>query len=70
LLDLLCIVPITFYIGNAISSIALQTNYMLGALLNVTFGSLVDTILFAFAIRKGGFDELVKYTITGTFVVQ
>lgn len=63
--DLLCIIPITFYIGNAISSIAAQTNYTLGALLNVTFGSLVDTILFVFAIRKGGFDELVKYSITG-----
>eukprot|EP01127_Copromyxa_protea_P018337 TRINITY_DN5749_c0_g1_i1.p1 TRINITY_DN5749_c0_g1~~TRINITY_DN5749_c0_g1_i1.p1 ORF type:complete len:647 (-),score=127.09 TRINITY_DN5749_c0_g1_i1:1490-3430(-) len=69
-LDLICIIPITFYIGNAISSIASQTNYMLGALLNVTFGSLVDSILFAFAIRKGGFGDLVKYSITGGFMLN
>eukprot|EP01127_Copromyxa_protea_P019376 TRINITY_DN6264_c0_g2_i2.p1 TRINITY_DN6264_c0_g2~~TRINITY_DN6264_c0_g2_i2.p1 ORF type:complete len:666 (+),score=150.88 TRINITY_DN6264_c0_g2_i2:1-1998(+) len=68
--DLLCIVPITFYIGNAVSSIAAQTTYMLGALLNVTFGSLVNVIIFAFAMKEGGLNEVIVYAISGTILLD
>jgi Ca2+:H+ antiporter len=33
-IDLLCSIPITFYIGTSIASIAIQTNYTIGAILN------------------------------------
>jgi Ca2+:H+ antiporter len=58
-------IPITFYIGMAISCIAAQTNYMIGALLNASFGSMTELILYGSAIRQGGLDELVKYSVTG-----
>ena len=62
---LACCIPITFYIGMAISCIAAQTNYMIGALLNASFGSMTELILYGSAIRQGGLDELVKYSVTG-----
>lgn len=62
---LLSCIPITFYIGMAISCIAAQTNYMIGALLNASFGSMTELILYGSAIRQGGLDELVKYSVTG-----
>jgi Ca2+:H+ antiporter len=62
---LVCCIPITFYIGMAISCIAAQTNYMIGALLNASFGSMTELILYGSAIRQGGLDELVKYSVTG-----
>jgi Ca2+:H+ antiporter len=62
---LISCIPITFYIGMAISCIAAQTNYMIGALLNASFGSMTELILYGSAIRQGGLDELVKYSVTG-----
>lgn len=62
---LVACIPITFYIGMAISCIAAQTNYMIGALLNASFGSMTELILYGSAIRQGGLDELVKYSVTG-----
>ena len=62
---LVCCIPITFYIGMAISCIAAKTNYMIGALLNASFGSMTELILYGSAIRQGGLDELVKYSVTG-----
>jgi Ca2+:H+ antiporter len=63
--DLVCTVPITFYIGMAISSIAAQTNYMVGAVLHATFGSITELILYGSALRHGGFDILVTFAVTG-----
>lgn len=63
---LACCIPITFYIGVAISCIAAQTNYMIGALLNASFGSMTELILYGTAILRGhGLDDLVKYSVTG-----
>src|SRR5689334_20140467 len=80
---LACSIPITYYIGMAISrykgaqfllltlfrpfllyltlyfSIAAKTNYMWGAILNASFGSMTELILYSSAIRQGGLDELV-----------
>lgn len=64
-LDLVCAIPITFYIGLAISSIAAQTNYMIGALLNASFGSITELTLYTLAIRRGSLDALILYSVTG-----
>jgi Ca2+:H+ antiporter len=66
ILNILCTVPITFYIGMAISSISVQTSYMIGAILNATFGSITELLLFTLAIRKGHFTELILYSLTGS----
>src|SRR5690606_5914170 len=47
------------------SSITIQTNYMVGALLNASFGSLTEIILFALAMRKGQLNNLILYALTG-----
>eukprot|EP01126_Amoeba_proteus_P036519 TRINITY_DN3728_c0_g1_i6.p1 TRINITY_DN3728_c0_g1~~TRINITY_DN3728_c0_g1_i6.p1 ORF type:complete len:280 (+),score=42.71 TRINITY_DN3728_c0_g1_i6:937-1776(+) len=63
--DLVCAVPITFFIGLSISCITIQTNYMIGALLNASFGSLTELILFSLAMRKGALNDLILYSLTG-----
>lgn len=46
-------------------SITIQTNYMVGALLNASFGSLTELILFTLAINKGALNDLILYSLTG-----
>lgn len=38
---------------------------MIGALLNASFGSLTELILFTLAIRKGALNDLILYSLTG-----
>lgn len=64
-IDLVCTIPLTEFIGLSIESITLQTNYMVGALLNASFGSLTELILFSLAIKKGNLSDLILYSITG-----
>jgi len=63
--DIFCTIPITFYIGLSIECITQQTNYMVGALLNASFGSLTELILFSLALNKGHLGELIIYSLTG-----
>jgi len=67
-LDLLCSIPITFYIGTSIASIAIQTNYTIGAILNASFGSITELMLFTFAIRSGQLQDLILYSLTGSLL--
>jgi len=67
-IDLLCSIPITFYIGNSIASIAAQTNYTIGAILNASFGSITELMLFTFVIRKGALNDLILYSLTGSLL--
>lgn len=69
-LDLIMIVPITFYIGNAIQNIGQQTNYMVSAILNGIFGIIVETTIFLFVLIRGGIDDLIIYSLTGSFLVD
>jgi len=63
--DILCVVPITFFIGTSIENITAQTNYMVGALLNASFGSLTELLLFTLALNKGNLNDLIIYSLTG-----
>jgi Ca2+:H+ antiporter len=66
--DILSIIPISFYIGMAVSCISVQTRYIVGALLNVGFGTIVEIILYAVAIKSGSLDALVQFGITGSLL--
>jgi Ca2+:H+ antiporter len=68
IIDLLCIIPISFYIGMAVSSIAAQTNYIIGAFLNAGFGTIVEVLLYVMALKKGKLDTLVQYGVTGALL--
>uniref|UniRef100_A0A6B2KZL9 Sodium/calcium exchanger membrane region domain-containing protein n=1 Tax=Arcella intermedia TaxID=1963864 RepID=A0A6B2KZL9_9EUKA len=66
--NILCSVPITFYIGTSIASIACQTNYTIGAILNATFGSVTELLLFTMALRDGNLNELILFSLTGSLL--
>lgn len=74
LMALFGIVPLTYYIGAAITSISAQSNFAVGALLNATFGSIVEVILYVITLRKGQeenstcYPELVKSALAGTIL--
>jgi len=67
-LNILCSIPITFYIGTSIASIACQTNYTIGAILNATFGSVTELMLFTLALSQEGLNDLILYSLTGSLL--
>lgn len=74
ILAVLAIVPLTYYIGMAIISISAQSSFAVGAVLNATFGSLVELILYVVSLVKGKaagttcYAELVRSALAGTLV--
>ncbi|XP_060073315.1 uncharacterized protein LOC132553120 [Ylistrum balloti] len=74
ILGVCAIIPLTYYIGLAIISIAAQSTFTIGAVLNATFGSVVEIIIFVLALSKGSeegsgcYVELVKSSLTGAIV--
>jgi Ca2+:H+ antiporter len=63
--SLLSITPIAYYIGMAVASIAQQTNYAVGAMLNAIFGVSIEIILYCSALWQGGLIELVRAGVFG-----
>jgi Ca2+:H+ antiporter len=71
LLALASVVPLAYLIGMALASITAQTSFALGAILNASFGSIIDVFLFFFAIPQPFGPELVvKGLIGGLLVVR
>ncbi|KAL8576441.1 hypothetical protein ACOMHN_049008 [Nucella lapillus] len=89
-LGVLAIIPLTYYVGMAITrtvlnvdfgtvcrgSISAQSSFAVGAILNATFGSMVEVILFIIMLKKGKdsgmqcYHELVKSSLTGAILVS
>jgi len=67
---LVSVIPLAYYIGMAVSSISAQTSFAIGAILNATFGSVVELILYftTIALGEGKLDGLVQYSITGSLL--
>jgi uncharacterized membrane protein YccF (DUF307 family) len=63
---LFAIIPLAYIIGTAVGSIALQTNFTVGAMLNAIFGVSIEIILYSSAIRRGGLETLVQAGVTGS----
>ncbi|KAL4230443.1 hypothetical protein ACF0H5_010825 [Mactra antiquata] len=74
ILAVLAIVPLTYYIGMAIISISAQSSFAIGAVLNATFGSVVELILYIVSLVKGRqsnttcYAELVRSALAGTLI--
>eukprot|EP00040_Diaphanoeca_grandis_P040161 m.261439 g.261439 ORF g.261439 m.261439 type:complete len:809 (+) comp42159_c0_seq1:124-2550(+) len=66
-LSTVSIVPLAYYIGMSIANISAQSGFAVGALLNATFGSVVEIILYYFSLKKG-LRKLVKASLTGTLL--
>ncbi|PRP80157.1 hypothetical protein PROFUN_12240, partial [Planoprotostelium fungivorum] len=66
--SLLSIIPTAYFIGLAVSSISAQSNFAVGAILNATFGSIVEIILYTVAIYAGDLDNLIISSVTGALL--
>jgi Ca2+:H+ antiporter len=65
--SIIAIVPIAKSIGKATENLALQTTPTIGALMNATFGNVIELIIAVFAIQAGLL-EVVKASITGSII--
>ncbi|RIA91306.1 Sodium/calcium exchanger protein [Glomus cerebriforme] len=52
-LSLVSVIPLSYLIGMAVASISAQSSAGLGAVINATFGSIIEVILYALALTKG-----------------
>ncbi|KNE59427.1 calcium/proton exchanger [Allomyces macrogynus ATCC 38327] len=66
-LCLLATVPLAYFIGMAVASISAQSSPAIGAVLNASFGSIVEVILYCLALREGK-AELVEGSVIGTLL--
>ncbi|KAI9351786.1 hypothetical protein DFJ73DRAFT_959535 [Zopfochytrium polystomum] len=65
---LVSVIPLAYLIGMAVSSITAQTGSLaLGAVVNATFGSIVEIILYCLALMEGK-TRMVEGSIIGSFM--
>eukprot|EP01100_Stratorugosa_tubuloviscum_P016061 TRINITY_DN992_c0_g1_i2.p1 TRINITY_DN992_c0_g1~~TRINITY_DN992_c0_g1_i2.p1 ORF type:complete len:398 (-),score=158.53 TRINITY_DN992_c0_g1_i2:193-1386(-) len=62
------IFPVAYVIGMAISSLSVQSSYAVGTVVNASFGTFVEIILYFTALRLGTLEGLVQASITGTLL--
>ncbi|TFK20001.1 hypothetical protein FA15DRAFT_647640 [Coprinopsis marcescibilis] len=67
LLCLLSVIPLSYFIGMAVASISAQSSIGMGAVINATFGSLIEIILYGFALTEGK-GHLVEGSIVGSLL--
>ena len=56
------VIPLAYYIGMAIASISAQSTYAVGAVLNATFGSIVEITLYIATLVHGKSQNTLKCT--------
>ena len=64
---LISLVPLSYYIGHSVASIAAQSGFFVGAVLNATFGSLIELIIYFMALGKH-LNNLVVSATTGALL--
>jgi Ca2+:H+ antiporter len=66
---ILSTIPLAYFIGMAVSSITAHTGSVaIGAVINATFGSIIEIILYAFGLMEGK-EELVQGAMIGSFLL-
>ncbi|KAL9656640.1 hypothetical protein ABK040_002911 [Willaertia magna] len=66
-LSIVSAMPLAIIIGKCVESIVAQTSFVLGALLNATFGSIIELILYFLALQKE-LQGVVMQGITGALL--
>ncbi|KAJ2558063.1 hypothetical protein EV175_000974 [Coemansia sp. RSA 1933] len=66
-LCLVSTIPLAYFIGQAVSSISAQSSLGLGAVINATFGSIVEVILYSIALTQGK-ARLVEGALIGSLL--
>jgi len=65
--SLISVIPLAYFIGMSVSSITAQTNLALGAVINATFGSIIEVILYTIALAEGK-AKIVEGSIIGSIL--
>ncbi|CAN6626744.1 low affinity vacuolar monovalent cation/H(+) antiporter [Trichomonascus vanleenenianus] len=66
-LSLLSVVPLAYFIGQAVASISAQSSMGMGAAINAFFSTIVEVFLYAVALSQGKGD-LVEGSIVGSIL--
>ncbi|WVW80411.1 calcium/proton exchanger [Kwoniella bestiolae CBS 10118] len=61
------VIPLSYFIGMAVASISAQSSIGMGAVINATFGSIIEIILYAIALIQGK-GRLVEGSIVGSIL--
>ncbi|GBB98387.1 hypothetical protein RclHR1_03210008 [Rhizophagus clarus] len=66
-LSLASVIPLSYFIGTAVASISAQSSIGMGAVINATFGSIIEIILYAIALNRGK-GKLTEGSIIGSIM--
>ncbi|KAL0569701.1 hypothetical protein V5O48_012261 [Marasmius crinis-equi] len=66
-LGLLSVIPLSYFIGMAVASISAQSSIGMGAVINATFGSIIEILLYALMLTQGK-GHLVEGSIIGSIL--
>ncbi|KAJ3559485.1 hypothetical protein NM688_g317 [Phlebia brevispora] len=66
-MSLASVIPLSYFIGMAVASISAQSSIGMGAVINATFGSIIEIILYAIALTQGR-GHLVEGSIVGSLL--
>ncbi|OJT13644.1 Low affinity vacuolar monovalent cation/H(+) antiporter [Trametes pubescens] len=61
------VIPLSYFIGMAVASISAQSSIGMGAVINATFGSIIEIILYGIALTQGK-GHLVEGSIVGSLL--
>jgi Ca2+:H+ antiporter len=67
ILCLASVIPLSYFIGMAVASISAQSSIGMGAVINATFGSLIEVLLYSIALKNGK-GRLVEGSIVGSLL--
>jgi Ca2+:H+ antiporter len=65
--SLLAVIPLSYFIGMAVASISAQSSIGMGAVINASFGSVIEIILYSIALTQSK-GELVEGSIVGSIL--
>ena len=66
-LSLMSVIPLSYFIGMAVASISAQSSIGMGAVINATFGSIIEIILYGIALTQSK-GHLVEGSIIGSLL--
>jgi Ca2+:H+ antiporter len=66
-MSLASVIPLSYFIGMAVASISAQSSIGMGAVINATFGSVIEVILYSIALTQGK-GRLVEGSIVGSLL--
>ncbi|KAI0647972.1 hypothetical protein C8Q79DRAFT_906381 [Trametes meyenii] len=67
LMSLASVIPLSYFIGMAVASISAQSSIGMGAVINATFGSIIEIILYGIALTQSK-GHLVEGSIVGSLL--